>query len=329
MKYLPILLLPLLFFGNCRFFNQKNDYSHLPADTAQYLVWCDELKEDSNRADILYKRSEYLYKKKQFVKALADANRATALDSMKTTYFTLLGDICFAVNKTKIAASAYDRAIALDKENYPAYFKLGELYYIVKEHDLSLKNYDEAIRLQPSCDVCYFYKGLNFREMSKPDNRLDLAINMFQKAISINPEYYDAYIQLGEIFDKRKPAIALAYYNGALRIQPNSIEALYHRAFHYQERHSYDSAGADYKRITEINPNFVNAYFNVAYINMEQGKWKEAIEGFKLVAKLDPHNAGAWFNLGKCYEKTGEAEKSKQAYTECLRIDPEYPVDKK
>jgi tetratricopeptide (TPR) repeat protein len=324
MRYFLSIVFAVIIFSQCKNFTKKNTYANLPADSAQYMMLCDALKEDSNRADLLYKRAIYLFKKQLFLPALADANRASILDTTKSEYFLLLGNICFAVNKTKIAALSYERSIMLDKENYAAYLKLGELYYLVKEHPNSLQNYDEALRIQPACEQCYFYKGLNYREMVQLQHHDELAEQMFQKAIAINPNYFDAYIQLGEMNDKLKPEIALAYFNAAVKIQPRSVEALYHRAYHYQMQHNYDSAGADYKRIVEINQNFINAYFNVAFMNMEQHKWKEAIEGFKLVTKMDDSNVGAWYNLGLCYEQTKEKEKAKKAYNECLLIDKEY-----
>ncbi len=287
-------------------------------------MWCDELEEDSTNAELLYKRGEYLFRKKFFIKALGDLNKATTYDTLKAPYFILLGDICFAVNKTKIAANAYEQAISIDKDNYSAYIKLDELYWIVKEHAKSIQNYDEAIRLQPDCESCYFHKGLNFREMNKLNKHLDLAIAMFQKTISLNQNNFDAYIQLGEIYQTKNPKLALEYFNGAIRIQPSSVEALYHRGYHYQMQNNFDSAGADYKRILEINPNFVNSYFNVAFMNMQQEKWKQAIEGFKLVIKMDDSNTGAYYNLGLCYEKTNEKKKAIQAYSECLQIDKNY-----
>ena len=325
-KVLLLMLLAGLSTTQCKFFHKKNTYSNLPADTAQYLMWCDELAEDSNNAEVLFHRGEYLFKKKFFVKALADANRATILDTTKAPYFLLLGDICFAVNKTKIAVTAYQRCKSIDPENYQATIKLGELFYIVKEHAQSIQQYDLALKLQSDCEACYFYKGLNFREMTKLPEHMNLAVQMFQKTLSLNQNYFDAYIQLGEIYESKNPVFALEYYNGALRIQPKSVEALYHRAYHFQMRHSYDSAGADYKQILDINPNFVNAYFNVAYMIMEQRRWKAAIEGFKLVVKMDNMNAGAWYNLGECYRNTGEKVFAKQAYSECLMVDKEYPL---
>ncbi len=324
MKFILSLILLIIVLGSCRLPGKKNTYGNLPADSAQYMIWCDELKEDSNQASLLFKRGEYLYKKQLFMKALADANRASTLDTTKSEYFYLLGNICFAVNKTKIAALSYERSLRIDKDNYGACMKLGELYYIVKEHVKSLQNYDQALRLKPACEQCFFYKGLNYREMLSLQDHNDRAIAMFQQVLAINPNYFDAYIQLGELYDESKPKIAMEYFNAALKIQPKSVEALYHRAYHYQMQKNYDSAAADYKRILEINQNFVNAYFNIAFINMEQKKWAPAIEGFKLVTKMDADNIGAWYNLGLCYESTGDKARARQAYNECLSIDKEY-----
>ncbi len=324
MRYILSIIIVLFTFPQCKYFSKKNTYSNLPADTAQYLMWCDALEEDSNNSELLFKRGGYLMSKKFFLRALADANRASLLDSTKSEYFLLLGDVCFAVNKTKIAVTAYERAVAIDKDNYAAYLKLGELYYIVKEHAKSLQNYEEAIRIQPSCEPCYFYKGLNFREMTSVKNHVELAIAMFQKTIALNQNYFEAYIQLGEINEGLNPKIALEYFNAAVRLRPNSVEALYHRAYHSQMQNNFDSAGADYKRILDINSNFVNAYFNVAFMQMQQSKWKSAIDGFMLVTKMDDSNAGAWYNLGLCYEQMNEIQKARNAYNDCLRNDPQY-----
>jgi tetratricopeptide (TPR) repeat protein len=318
------IFLVALVFAQCRFFSKKKDYSKLPEDTANYLRWNDALAEDSNNADLLNKRAEYLLGKKYYIKALADAYRATGIDTTNARYFFVLGNICFAVNKTKAASVAYERAVTLDKDYYEAYLKLGELYLYVKEHEQSLKNYDEALRIQPNCDRCYFYKGMNFREMYKIRDHNKLAIEQFQKATAINPDNFDAYIQLGELNDSIKPALALEYYNAAVRLKPKSVEALYHRAYHYQVHNQFDSAGADYKRITELNPDFMNAYFNVAWINMQQKKWQTAIDGYKVVVKIDPSNAGAWYNTGLCYEQLGNRIKAIEAYRECIKIDPGY-----
>jgi len=323
MRFLYVLILGILAFTQCKNFGHKKDYGNLPQDSAQFMIWCDALAKDSNNSEVLFLRAGYFAKKHQYIRALADANKATIIDTTKSDYFLLLGDICFAVNKTKIAALAYERAIVLDKENYAAFLKLGQLYYIVKEHPSSLRNYDEALKITSNCEECYFFKGLNYREMIRLENHDELAIAMFQKAISLNPNFYEAYIQLGELNETKNTKLALEYFNAALRLQPKSIEALYHRGYHYQMINNFDSAGADYKRILEINQTYLDAYFNVAFMNMQQGKWETAIEGFKIVVKLNENNEGGWLNLGKCYENTRKIDKAKKAYFECLRINKE------
>lgn len=304
---------------SCRFFG-KPDYSNLPADTAQYLTWTDALTKDSNQAPLLYNRAKYLFGKGYYLKALYDANRATQLDSTNAQYFNLVGNICYTLNKTKFAAAAYERSVEIDKEYYESYLKLAELYYYVKEYPSALKNYNEALRIQPNCDRCYFFKGMCYREMTPRKEFYPMALDMFEKAVAINPDYYDAYIQLGELHDSIKPSLAMAYYEAALRIKPKSTEALYHKAFLFQEMGKNDSAGAVYKRITDLDPNFIDAYFNVAYMSMQQKKWQQAIDGFRTVTQLADH-AGAYYNLGLCYEQTHDGAKAIEAYQHCLQVD--------
>lgn len=321
MKHRYLIPLVLLYsITSCRYFSGKPDYSHLPADTARYLMWCDALKEDSNQAPLLFNRAQYLLGKGYYLKALADANRATILDSSNAQYFNLVGTICYTLNKTKFAATAYERSIELDKEYYESYLKLGELYFYVKEYTSSIRNYNEALRIQPNCDRCYFFKGLCYREMPRRKDTYLMAKDMFEKAIAINPDYYDAYIQLGELHDSANTSLALAYYDAALRIKPRSTEALYHKAFLFQEMGKNDSAGVIYKTITGIDPNYTDAYFNVAYMNMQQKKWQQAIDGFRTVTQISDH-AGAYYNLGLCYEQIRDIPKAIEAYRHCLQVN--------
>ena len=57
------------------------------------------------------------------------------------------------------------------------------------------------------------------------------AINCFRNAINVNPEYKEAYVQLGQIFHLKKDTLAVVYYNNALSIDKNDELVLYNKAF--------------------------------------------------------------------------------------------------
>src|SRR5947207_7795453 len=110
------------------------------------------------------------------------------------------------------------------------------------------------------------------------------AVSSFQTATEQNPEYYDAFIQLGNLFSLKKNNLALQYYDKALELKRNSPEALYGKAMFFQENEETDTAEVLYLKILESAPDYKDALFNLGYINLiYKNDLGKAIEYFNVV----------------------------------------------
>ncbi|MBE5230932.1 MAG: tetratricopeptide repeat protein [Microcystis aeruginosa PMC 728.11] len=99
---------------------------------------------------------------------------------------------------------------------------------------------------------------------------LEAAINNFNEAIRLNPNYAQAYGNRGIVYSRlQQYEKALADYNQYIRFNPNSAEAYYNRATLYDKLGDYQKAIADYDRAIRLNPNFSQAISNreIAYNN--------------------------------------------------------------
>ena len=99
---------------------------------------------------------------------------------------------------------------------------------------------------------------------------LEAAINNFNEAIRLNPNYAQAYGNRGIAYSRlQQYEKALADYNQYIRFNPNSAEAYYNRATLYDKLGDYEKAIADYDRAIRLNPNFSQAISNreIAYNN--------------------------------------------------------------
>ena len=88
-------------------------------------------------------------------------------------------------------------------------------------------------------------KGFNLKE--KGDT--SAAIKTFQKAVENNPQYFEAFMQLGMLMQAQNNKLALNYFNNALKIKPNSEEALYGRGLWYQDHNDFNKAIQDRKSV--------------------------------------------------------------------------------
>ena len=116
-----------------------------------------------------------------------------------------MGEMSFLANQSKLSVSYYEKALNIDPENYDALVKLGEIYYYVKEHIKSHQCYDRALKVKPECIACYFFKGMNYKEMKNLPGYKEKALDAFLNVLKIEPENYDALLQVGSVYTELNP----------------------------------------------------------------------------------------------------------------------------
>jgi tetratricopeptide (TPR) repeat protein len=171
----------------------------------------------------------------------------------------------------------------------------------------------------------YFIKGFVFSQTHDTSR----AISSFQTCVEQEPEYYDAFIQLGILFEAKRSPLAVEYYNRALKLRPTSTEALYDRGKFFQDNGELDKAIDDYNSIIKIDPGYKDAYFNLGYIEVNSHKnYQKAIEYFSKAIDRDKYYAAAFYNRGYCYEMTDDKQNAKKDYLSALGIDQTFILPK-
>ena len=97
--------------------------------------------------------------------------------------------------------------------------------------------------------------------------RFKEAVTAYDRALSINPNYYQAYnnrsIVLGLLGEIEK---SIESGDRAIAINPNLDDAWYRRGFHLDKIGKIDEAITSYYRSLEINPNQEKVWLNLAVI---------------------------------------------------------------
>ena len=113
----------------------------------------------------------------------------------------------------------YTKALALDNKFVDALRKRGDLFYEMRMYDESSLDYRAASRLEPKNPVIFNELGVVLR-MSK--QHAD-AVKAFNKALTLDPEYYEAYSNRGLAWDNLgKFKKAIADYKMAVRLRQSS-----------------------------------------------------------------------------------------------------------
>ncbi len=328
-RSIKTLLLFLLFFFifSCNNNPKKDDKSIASTDTSSIERKIEELtiriKNRPKDADLLHERAVLFLSEKDINSAFTDMTHALMMDSLKAPYYLTVADIYFAMNKTRFSKEALERCLKLDTKNVEAMLKLAELYLFVQDYTKTLGYIDDALKIDIHNPKAYFMKGMTFKELHDTAK----TISSFQTAIEQNPKYYEAILQLGILFSTKKDNIALQYFNTAINLHPNSVEAYYDRGYFMQDMGEIDKAIADYNIILQIDPKYKYAHYNLGYISHEFAKNNEqAVKHFSDAIASDAKYAEAYYMRGLSYEGLGNKKAASADYKKALELDPDYDL---
>jgi tetratricopeptide (TPR) repeat protein len=126
--------------------------------------------------------------------------------------------------------------------------------------------------------------------------RYEEAIQAYNKAIEINPQYAEAWNRKGY-------AIGI-YCNGTTNNTANK-EAL-----------------KDFDNATKLKPDYADAWNNKGIALYYLGNYTGAIQAYDNATQIDPKFAEAWHNKGTALQKLGRNEEAIQAYKNASELDP-------
>ncbi len=148
------------------------------------------------------------------------------------------------------------------------------------------------------------------------------AIEDYNKAIKINPDYAEAYKNRGnarsDLGDKQA---AIEDYNQVIRINPKDADAYNRRGVDRRALGDNQGAIEDYSKAIEIDPDYATAYNNRGIARSDLGDRQAAIEDYNQVIRINPKDADAYNRRGIDRRALGDNQGAIEDYTQAIRIN--------
>ena len=178
--------------------------------------------------------------------------------------------------------------ILKSNDNYSdAYHLLGVAYHEAGNYDKAVNAYSESIRLDPSNAEKFFNLGLSLARQ----DAMDEALESFEKAIEIMPDYQPAYSQVCNL--KRTSG-------------------------------DFEGAALAGRKAIELNPRDLNTLRTLGYALTGIGETEDAVKACKQAIALAPGSVKYVVELGYAYLCNNEPEKALAECDKALKIDPNH-----
>ena len=126
----------------------------------------------------------------------------------------------------------------------------------------------------------------------------------------VNAETVDYYLgKLEETYQiKGKEYRTIFYANEILKLNANSVDGYWYRAYALVEIGKYSEAIADYSKSIELGDNDTNTFNNRGFAKENAKDFYGAISDYNKAIKIDSENSLAYFNRGYAKESIGDME---------------------
>jgi len=132
------------------------------------------------------------------------------------------------------------------------------------------------------------------------------------------------YLQKGkDYFNRGDYQQAIEQYDEAIRLDPQYADAYFNRGRAYSYLGQHEQSKEDLDEAIRLNPQHAMAYNNRGIAYGQLGQYERAIEDFDEAIRLDSQDAKAYNYRGVAYGQLGQYERAIQDLDEAIRLNPQ------
>lgn len=274
------------------------------------------LANDPDNVDALLGRSAAHLNLGNYNAARNDLERLVELAPNERAVFYNYGILEEADGNLELALDYYERAIELDPTYAPAYYGRASVQYSNGNYVGTVASLNAALQRDfNNLPLLYNLRGRAYIEL----NNTQTAINDFEQAIELNPNFAESYLNLGDLYyDLGEQELALTNYRAYVERVGNADQSIIDRINELEEDFAPDPTPV------AIDPDRAADLYSQGNEAFNERDYEKAIDLYLQAIAQDSTNPDYFNNLGNAYFATNQIDLSIEQYTRAIALDDEY-----
>ena len=194
--------------------------------------------------------------------------------------------------------------------------------------ELAIPDERQALIQRPSFQItvtnqaqAWFYQGL---QQAKSGDLLG-ALAFYNQATKLEPESAEYWFnQALTLFHLKRFEEAIAAYDQAIALKPDFFKAWYNRGGILVEFGDFDGAITSFDKAIELQPNYQEAWSSRGLALLKLGLIWEAISSYDQALELQRQDQETWYYRGVALAVGEQYEDAIASYNQAIEIQPDY-----
>lgn len=207
----------------------------------------------------------------------------------------------------------------INSSNATDLYNRGKTFSELNRNEEALNAYDKAIKIRPDYLEAWNGRGQILFNLKKSKE----AIEAYDKAIQISPESFEAWAGRGYVLDKLEQyKEAIDSFDKALIINPNSPEVWNGRGEAMTNLQQYQEAIKSFDKAVQFKQDYYQAWHSRGWALHNLQKYEEAIASYDKAVESKSDYSQAWYNRGNSLMSLQRYQDAIESYDKAVRFQP-------
>ncbi|MCG8617855.1 MAG: tetratricopeptide repeat protein, partial [Desulfobacterales bacterium] len=200
-----------------------------------------------------------------------------------------------------------------------ALYLSGTVAGAARDYNRAVAFFRRAIKNAPC--MPHFHKdlGITYKEMGMADK----ALQSYQTALSIKPDYTDGHFSMGNLYKAAgRYELALECFQRAITLDPGYLGAYMNMNAIFEIQANFARMETNSREMIRVNPKSLSGYYYLGLSLMELGRLQDSLNAYAKALTINPNHSETLNGIGRVFFKTGRIDQSIIYYQKAILHAP-------